>query len=352
MNKSLYDISWQTSEPEYRKDPALSYSTLAKFEREGFSNLSHLFEHISTPSLTLGSIVDTLITGSQEEFEKLFYVADIPSIGDKELLIAKTISESLHGSCTPLNEVEDEIILAVANNIGYYTNWKDTTRIKVIRERCSKYISFLALANGRSVVSLNTYNKAARMVDALKESVATSGYFADNNPDSPIQRYYQLKFKSVLDRVAYRCMADLILVDYENKVIIPCDLKTSGHPEWEFQDSFLTWKYMIQARLYWRLIRKTLDNDPYFKDFELKDYRFIVVNKDTLTPLVWEFPYTQYVGTLIDDKGNEYRDPCIIGRELRHYLDERPQVPEGISIYESNKITILKPKDKHVDESN
>ena len=28
--KSLYDISWQVTEPEYRADPALSYSTLLK----------------------------------------------------------------------------------------------------------------------------------------------------------------------------------------------------------------------------------------------------------------------------------------------------------------------------------
>ena len=30
--KSLKDISWQVSEEEYRQDPALSYSTLAKYE--------------------------------------------------------------------------------------------------------------------------------------------------------------------------------------------------------------------------------------------------------------------------------------------------------------------------------
>ena len=72
-------------------------------------------------------------------------------------------------------------------------------------------------------------------------------------------------------------------------------------------------------------------NDTYFKDFQLMPYRFIVVNKFTLTPLVWEFPLTQSVGVLVDTEGNEYRDPFEIGKELRGYLDCRPQVPNGIS---------------------
>lgn len=105
---------------------------------------------------------------------------------------------------------------------------------------------------------------------------------------------------------------------------------------------------MIQSRLYWRILRANLNKDSYFKDFELKNYRFIVVNKDTLTPLVWEFPYTQAVGTLVDDKGNEYRDPNVIGQELRGYLDLRPKVPNGIDIDDLNTITVLKPKEINV----
>ena len=59
IKKSLYDISWKCSEPEYRADPALSYSVLAKYEREGFENLDTLFDRVESPSLLFGSIVDT-----------------------------------------------------------------------------------------------------------------------------------------------------------------------------------------------------------------------------------------------------------------------------------------------------
>lgn len=99
----------------------------------------------------------------------------------------------------------------------------------------------------------------------------------------------------------------------------------------------------LQARLYWRNIRANMDADPYFKDFVLDDYRFIVVNKVTLTPLVWKFPLTKTMGTLVDDKGNLYRDPFEIGKELKGYLDLRPQVPNGINKDGINIIKCLKP---------
>ena len=60
--KSLKEISWQCTEEKYRKDPAISYSTLARFDREGFNNLGHLYDKVESPSLTFGSVVDTLIT--------------------------------------------------------------------------------------------------------------------------------------------------------------------------------------------------------------------------------------------------------------------------------------------------
>lgn len=341
--KSLYDISWQVDEPTYRADPALSYSTLAKFEREGFDNLSTLFDHIDTPSLLLGSLVDCLITGSQDEFNSLYYVADFPSIGDKEQQIAKYLFAHVGSTFPQFINIPYDCILAAANTIGFYANWRDDTRVKVLTERCSTYYSLLSAACGKRVVDMNTYNSALSMVKALHESPATSGYFADNNPNSPVQRYYQLKFKHEFDGVPYRNMADLLVVDYDDRKVTPVDLKTSSHTEWNFQDSFTQWMYMIQARLYWRIIRTTMDEDDYFKDFLLDNYHFIVVNKKTLTPLVWMFPWTKYYGTLTDDKGNKYRDPFEIGKELYGYLYNKPRVPNGIDPVGRNLITALHP---------
>lgn len=89
----------------------------------------------------------------------------------------------------------------------------------------------------------------------------------------------------------------------------------------------------IQARLYWAIIRQNMDKDEYFKDFKLLDYDFIVVNRRTLVPLVWNCPFTKAVGTLKFGKNDqiEMRSPFVIGEELSSYLTSRPKVPMGIN---------------------
>ena len=345
ISKELKDISWQVSEKKYRADPALSYSTLAKFEREGFNKLDHLFDYISTQSLLEGSMVDCLITGSQEEFDELYYGADYPSIGDKERQIVLALYDRFHTTCLQFSSIPYEEILQAIYEFDWQKNWRDDTRVRVFSERVDVYYNIKIQAGDKTVVDGNTYDHILKMVQALKTSPATQGYFADNDPMSSIRRYYQLKFRAKFEGVCYRCMADLIIVDYEEKKVYPIDLKTSGHKEWDFQDSFEQWSYMIQARLYWRILKANMSNDPYFKDFTLEDYRFIVVNKDSLTPLVWEFPLTRVKGTLIDKEGKEYRDPFEIGKELQSYLNFRPKVPVGIDKDSVNTITCLKLKE-------
>lgn len=290
-------------------------------------------------------MVDCLITGSVEEFEELYYVADFPSIGDKEQQIVLTLYDRYHESCELFSYIPYNAILAVINEIEWQKNWKEETRVRVLSERVAMYYNLKVQAGSKTVVDRPTYDRVVRMVQALKTSPATRGYFADNDPLSPVRRYYQLKFKARFEGVAYRCMMDLAVVDYEEKKIIPCDLKTSGHKEWDFQDSFEQWCYMIQGMLYWRVLKANLMNDPYFKDFTLENYRFIVVNKESLTPLVWEFPLTKMVGTLVDKEGKEYRDPFEIGKELQGYLNFKPQVPNGIDKDGINVIDCLKLKE-------
>jgi len=208
MEKTLYDISWQVSEPQYRADPALSYSTLAKYEREGFGKLNTLFEHISTPSFQFGSMVDAIMTGGKEEFERQFFVADFPSIGDKEKQVANILHHQLGNSCLSFDDIPDECVLNAANEVSYYNNYKEATRLAKLKEACKVYYQLLSLAKGKTVVSKTSFDKAQACVYALHNSYVTSGYFADNSEYSPIQRYYQLKFKHSFEGVNYRCMAD------------------------------------------------------------------------------------------------------------------------------------------------
>ena len=85
----------------------------------------------------------------------------------------------------------------------------------------------------------------------------------------------------------------------------------------------------VQAQLYWYIIRQNLDKDPYFKDFKLADYRFIVICNRTRTPLVWEWSHTKTDVDFVlgDTKFENWRG---IVKRLHKYLTDSPKVPEGI----------------------
>lgn len=340
--KKLYDISWQVDEPTYRADEALSYSTLAKFAREGFNKLDTLFDKLDTPSLTFGSAVDALITGGQEEFDKGFMVADFPPITESIEKMVKVLFDEFCVTHRSLNDISDIEIIGRTETYKYQLNWKPETRAKVIREQGGEYYSLMYAAGDRKIISTELKEEIDAAVAALKNKEATKFYFENNNPfNKRFVREYQLKFKATFQGVNYRCMADLLLIDHEKKIVYPIDLKTSSHTEWDFFESFVQWRYDIQARLYWRIIRYNMDNDPLYKDYELADYTFIVVNKKTLTPLRWKFEDTQKKGTLIYGKNKqiELNDPFEIGKELSNYLSSRPEVPTGIEMTENNSIT-------------
>lgn len=332
-SKDFEDISWDISEEEYRKDPALSYSTLAKYERTGFNELSHLFDKIETPSLTFGSAVDSIITGGQEEFDIRFMVAEFPPIPDSIIKIIKSLFNQFKDTYSALDIIPNNIIIEETIKQSYQLNWKPETRAKVIKEKGSEYYNLLYIAEDKTIIDTRTYNDVCNAVNALKDSTATKYYFAPDTPFDNVKRYYQLKFKAPLNGRDYRCMADLIIIDYDKREVTPIDLKTSSHTEWDFYKSFIEWRYDIQARLYWRIIRYCMDTNEYFSTFRLNDYKFIVVNKKTLTPLVWNFPYTREKGILKVGKNKQiiWRDPETIGEELHTYLEGNLSVPIGIN---------------------
>lgn len=333
--KELKEISWLVDEPTYRADSAISFSTLSKFYREGFSSLNKLYDKIETPSLTFGSMVDSLITGGIEEFNERFALIQDFGISDSLRQITKTLYDTYKEFYASLDDIPNNILSDVAENCGYYVGPKYyNARVKKVRE-CAQYYEALNKMEGKTPITQQQYNDAFDCVRILKTSPTTETLFAEDTDN--LKHYYQLKFKGEYEGIDLRCMADLVILDYENKVIYPYDLKTSGHPEWEFPKSFVCWNYYWQAQIYWYLIRQNLDKDEYFKDFKLEDYQFIVISNATRTPLLWKFEGTKATGECY------YRDYTLPSwrsaiKELDYYLNEEPRVPIGISVTEPNSI--------------
>lgn len=208
MTKSLKEISWNVPEEVYRQDSALSYSTLSKFKRSGFNELEHLFDKIETPSLTFGSAVDSIITGGEEEFNSRFMVAEFPSVPDSIVTVVKCLFDNYHQNYRTLENIPDKEVIEVAAQFNYQNNWKPETRAKVIKEKGSVYYKLLYLSKDKTILDTATYADVTNTVNALRTSPTTKWYFDGDNPFENVERLYQLKFKTTLNGIEYRCMAD------------------------------------------------------------------------------------------------------------------------------------------------
>lgn len=334
---NLYDYSWQVDESTYRADKALSYSNLSTFLSVGFEGLDHLFDKKTSPSLTFGSAVDTLLTDGEESYNERFIVMPVPELSDKADLICATLLERYGAMYSKYNELPSNYIIGILDDLNYGKTWRETTRLnKMIELEVDKAYNTRNILTDKEIISEQVDAQARACVEKLRTDKATSWYFQQDNPFDGWKRYYQLKFKANLGGYDYRCMADLILVSDELKTIIPCDLKTGSVPEWRFPENFIKWHYQCQGRLYPRVMKEALKGTPY-ATYTWKDYRFIYICKSTMRPLVWEFPYTYSKGKVAI--GNvTFEDPEAIGKELYGYLETKPEVPADITIEGTNNI--------------
>lgn len=341
--KSLKEIALQIDEPTYRKMPELSYSIISRFQSVGF-DIDKLQESLSSPSLVFGSAVDAIITGGQEEFDKNFMVVDLPNIPESASNCVKVIWNKYKDTYKHLNEIPMDVLNTELQLNGFWPNNRYSAQARIngfFKNPVEDYYQINYISENKTIINTELHTQILQAVNALKTSSATKDYFAEDNPwDNSIERLYQLKFRADLNGVGYKCMMDECIVFHDKKLIIPIDLKTScSCEEKDFYLNWLKWHYNIQARLYSRILRDNLDKDDYFKDFKILNYRFIFCNKDSCSPLVWEFKETHSKGTLYYGRHKQIGlpDPEDLGKELFLFFSSG-QKPNELLISERNSL--------------
>ena len=333
--KSLKEIALQIDEPTYRKMPELSYSILSRFQSVGF-DINKLQEKLSSPSLLFGSAIDALITGSQEEFDKNFMVVELPNIPESASNCVKSIWNKYKDTYKHLKDIPIDILNTELQFNGFWPNNRYSAQARIngfFKNPVEDYYQLNYIAENKSIINTELHTQILQAVNALKTSPATKDYFMEDNPwNNNIERLYQLKFRADLNGIGYKCMMDEWVVIHDKKLIIPIDLKTScSCKEEEFYFNFLKYHYSLQSRLYSRILRANLDKDDYFKDFTILNYRFIFCNKDSCSPLVWEFKETHSKGTLYYGRYKQigFPDPEDLGKELYLFFSsgQKPEEP-------------------------
>ena len=294
--KDFKELSWQVDEATYRQHKAISYSALSKFKKEGLEHIDTLYDRISTPSMTFGSLVDTLITEGKNAFNTKYAVFELnPKPSDTIQTIVTAIYKEYGENFEHLEDIPDTLISDIAINNEYYVSATyNKSRSKKVIDQGSQFYEYLKLAKDRQVVNKEDYDDAINCYNMLTTSEEIKP-FLNSNKDTKI--YFQLKFKSTValgqyNNIPIKCMPDIVAIDYNKKIIYPIDLKTTGKPEYLFPESFYIYNYYIQAGLYRTMIQDVIKNDPEYSNFTVAQYKFIVINRNTLNPRIWDLETT------------------------------------------------------------
>lgn len=316
----LSDIAWNVTEEEYRADPAYSFSTIAKFHREGFNAIHRLFDKVESPSLLFGGVVDTLVT-DYEEFYNRYAVLDIPELSESLDAIARRLAVE-YPDYTNINFIPEEELARIGEELGYYkTDKYKSFRVKKIKEECAQLYNILNSTKDKTVITSKLFADANACRDALLADEDTSRFLVSSPFNDDIEIFFQLKFKGVFENINLRGMMDIVIVDHKNKKIIPADLKTSYKSETDFPKSFIEWCYPMQANLYTYLIQQNIDKSEKYKDYTISSYYFVVVSNNSRKPMVWNTTYNKDEGPFV------YNDKSIpnwreVVKELHFYLSQ------------------------------
>ena len=302
MRHSIEDLTLKISESDYRKYPAYSQSLLGSYLRLGFDNIHKLEEPLVGSFLDYGSVVDVLLTGTKEEFDKQFIVLNMPELSSGLFKVCEYLLAN-YPNTKVFSEFTDMELSKACIAVGF---WVDSGTKNYYNKRiteakkCEDKYNITIKSIGRKIIPETMYLDCCKCVDSLRNNPNTAPYFQPKNPfNTDIEIVYQAKMISDFETIPIKCMFDIIVVDHKNKVIVPVDLKTTSKRSWAFVESFVSYNYDIQARMYCYILKKTLNDDNYYKHFTIKNFRFIVISKQDYFPAIWEYDASFDSGDLI-----------------------------------------------------
>lgn len=284
--KTRYNID------NYHKSLQIGHSRLVNFEIYGPTSLRPDFEIKKSDAMIFGSIVDALLTRPEYFEDEFTVVSDDEKLSPSEKKLIDyccTIDDGLfldwlHSSVSITEELPSikDKLLDIMNAAEFFMTRKNETRLNKIDELKSQiYTYYYSSKSDKQTITQTQCKEAAQCVEAIKNSELTKFIFED-----PTLYYSQVQIFGNDTKALF----DLIYIDPINKVIHPIDLKTTVKPEREFiANSFYTHKYYRQAEMYTALLRNWLNMQDLY-DWEIADFKFLVICKDTLAPTLYSFP--------------------------------------------------------------
>ena len=235
---------------EYRESIALGQSHLKKL-LIGMDEFLKEDDFKQTQATIIGSAVDCILTGNEDDFDELYYESKCEKPSDTVCLILETVYEKAIDKKASL-ETYEGILLGVATDLEYQKKWKSDTKIRKLLE-FSDYYEELQNSDGKTIISQEDMKTIYSIVDSLINSPNTAKYFNRVTPPN-IDMYLQLPIYWEYEGIQCKSLLDIVIVVKDEKEdivkVIPIDLKTFWDRTTNFLNAVKQRRYDIQAASY------------------------------------------------------------------------------------------------------
>lgn len=269
------------TEKEYRSlRDRLSYSSLKLYDsdRERFYKELVMGEKVAkkeSPALVLGSLVHSLLSGIEGDFDSKFHIFSAKVPKPQLLKLCENLYTRSLQSMNEYGEQQDsfKVIFSDAVDRTKYNfnreevefKGKDEAKILEMFEGSDAEVYYRESVENhmKTMVSIPQIEQAERLVSKIKENPVTEKYVSlhtewldETRKIKATEVFNELPIMFEINEVPYKCLPDKLVISHINKTIQPIDWKCSSWDNESPENQYLKYGYYLQAALYDYGIRK------------------------------------------------------------------------------------------------
>lgn len=291
------DIINFMSDDEYRGLEMPSYSLLKSLDDEGPNILINPVEK-KGKALEFGTLVDILLTDPASK-DDIFHTTAIEKPTSSLLVLADAlIAESVATYKSVKHLLDKGYVLEKAKALGLWSKMSDD---KII-ERFDlsifyEYITQSIEAQGKIVLEPEVLAAAEYCANVLLTHDYTNELFKEDE-GSEVLKQVPLIFK--YKECKLKGKVDLLRVNHNTKTVNIYDIKTGAELPSRFENSYLHFKYYLQALLYTIGVEYFLWSNK-LTDYKIESFQFIYISKKLKDyPVIIDVPF-KLMDTYLDD---------------------------------------------------
>lgn len=316
-------------EQEYHDYDAWSYSTIAKYAKDGFSALATLHDRTApTPAMEFGSLFDSMITKGKQTLSE-YAVDDTVAPPAERAVFDKLLSE---GYTKPFDQLSVPEVLAAAEACAFYPKYKDETRYEKLRAASGYYD---IRRTGKKIVSAQDWEDAVAMYRVFRDDPYLKKLFGTHNTEN-VEYIYQGQFLTEItlpsnSTVTVKIMPDLLVINHKDKTIQPVDLKTSAMPAYSFSENFVKYRYDLQAECYTDVLHQIISKDEEYRNYSILPYLFTDISRTDKVPVTYVYDPTNGFSFAKGEKTYVYSGWKQLLDEILEYENTSAKVPSYIT---------------------